>query len=417
MDETAVAVAEKFEIPETLQLTTGRPPQNLRLQLGPKSFVAKQSTRPFHRTPHAAVAMNSLSILSSRVDKVIGSTPTTPTSEAFKEIRHQQLTAPETLLRPESSTSSTSPLSLSTTVDDLAVSDVDAIPSAGAGGDEVANMPSKPSTVVGIYLRVAESWLNAYWWVMTMVTFCAGWIVSCFYDEKGVFCVYLPAYTILLAISNAAYPRTEHSAPAPPPPVLPPPKKRRLSTTIKNAFMGKSTDERDSAVSSSTALTSHTHHTRARSVSSGDTGGEDVTPRRSIRIRLFNENSEKSSKPSKTASIKSPTSPSNSSTLRLTKYPRNTGPPRPLLAKNPSQKTLILDLDETLIHSLSKGGRLTSGHMVEVKLEGQHPILYYVHKRPYCEEFLRKVCFRPGHRGGCLGLTSSPGRFTNGTTW
>lgn len=253
-------------------------------------------------------------------------------------------------------------------------------------------MPSKPSPVMGIYLQVVESWLNTYRWVVAIITFCAGWIVACFYDEREQFCVYLPAYTMLLAISNAAYPHTERSAPLPPP-VLPTPKKRRLSTTIKNAFMGKSAEEGDSAVSSSTALT---HHTRARSVNSSDSGGEDITPRRSIRIRLFNENSEKSSKPSKAASIKSPTSPSNSSTLRLTKYPRNTGPPRPLLAKNPSQKTLILDLDETLIHSLSKGGRLTSGHMVEVKLEGQHPILYYVHKRPYCEEFLRKVFFGPG---------------------
>lgn len=75
------------------------------------------------------------------------------------------------------------------------------------------------------------------------------------------------------------------------------------------------------------------------------------------------------------------------------------------------QKTLVIDLDETLIHSLAKGGRMSSGHMVEVKLNApvlapvssianhptpvigpQHPILYYVHKRPHCDEFLRKVC-------------------------
>ncbi|KAL7266136.1 Nuclear envelope morphology protein 1 [Rhizina undulata] len=114
---------------------------------------------------------------------------------------------------------------------------------------------------------------------------------------------------------------------------------------------------------------------------------EEIPPRRSIRIRLYNEDSMSRSKSS---SVKSPTSPSSS--LRLTKYPRNWGPPKPLLPKNPSPKTLILDLDETLIHSFAKGGRMTSGHMVEVKLDRQHAILYYVHKRPHCDEFLRKVC-------------------------
>ncbi|KAJ5893851.1 hypothetical protein N7495_005542 [Penicillium taxi] len=166
---------------------------------------------------------------------------------------------------------------------------------------------------------------------------------------------------------------------------------------------------------------------------------DDSTPRRSIRIKLHHEESLKQQRQRRSQgadqgqpmpegvtriqaavnldSLKSPTSPS---VHRITRYPHSPTPPRPLLpprlpsytaatrnAKLP-QKTLVLDLDETLIHSLSKGGRMSSGHMVEVKLSmpisaasaggqqntpgPQHPILYYVHKRPHCDEFLRKIC-------------------------
>src|SRR5690606_3415649 len=55
------------------------------------------------------------------------------------------------------------------------------------------------------------------------------------------------------------------------------------------------------------------------------------------------------------------------------------------------KKTLILDLDETLVHSVTIGSSIKSGHVVEVKLENQHAILYYVHKRPYCHWFLTQV--------------------------
>lgn len=164
---------------------------------------------------------------------------------------------------------------------------------------------------------------------------------------------------------------------------------------------------------------------------------DDSTLRRSIRINVHNDEALERQRHRRSQgsdlgqssvdgasgtlsldNIKSPTSPS---AHRITKYPHAPTPPRPLIpprlpsytaaprnAKVP-QKTLVLDLDETLIHSLAKGGRMSSGHMVEVKLSTpvttavtpgappamlgpQHPILYYVHKRPHCDDFLRKVC-------------------------
>ncbi|KAI2640157.1 NLI interacting factor-like phosphatase-domain-containing protein [Xylaria nigripes] len=169
--------------------------------------------------------------------------------------------------------------------------------------------------------------------------------------------------------------------------------------------------------------------TRSKSMQQAE---ENTPTRRSIRIKLQNEEVMRHRKHRRaqssnatnapgggdvtdvlSAHLKSPTSPVGA----LTKYPKTPAPPRPLIPRrqpsyvsfepqDPKQlKTLILDLDETLIHSMSKGGRMGSGHMVEVRLNTaytgtggqpmpgpQHPILYYVHKRPHCDEFLRKVC-------------------------
>lgn len=74
-------------------------------------------------------------------------------------------------------------------------------------------------------------------------------------------------------------------------------------------------------------------------------------------------------------------------------------PPQRLypLSRNPGKKrrkTLILDLDETLIHSLSRGSprsfRGGSTHTIEIKINNVSS-LYYVHKRPYCDFFLKEV--------------------------
>ncbi|EGW30805.1 uncharacterized protein SPAPADRAFT_142199 [Spathaspora passalidarum NRRL Y-27907] len=88
--------------------------------------------------------------------------------------------------------------------------------------------------------------------------------------------------------------------------------------------------------------------------------------------------------------IKSPTSTSK----YLIPPPQRLYP----LSRNPERrrrkKILILDLDETLIHSLSKGSprSFTSSHskMIEITLNNISS-LYYVHKRPYCDYFLQEI--------------------------
>lgn len=209
---------------------------------------------------------------------------------------------------------------------------------------------------------------------------------------------------------------------------------RGLSSNSSSSGMSsESESERERSMSEmeKAGSGSSSRHTRSKSLQ----GSDEIAPaRRSIRIKLHNEDSLRQRKHKKAqststqsngsgaiatgeispATLKSPTSPAAS--LLMTKYPRALAPPRPLIPRRqpsytlpeaPSgrltQKTLILDLDETLIHSMAKGGRMSTGHMVEVKLSTlvgtggsptlgpQHPILYYVHKRPHCDDFLRRV--------------------------
>jgi len=307
--------------------------------------------------------MNSLSILSSRVDKVIGSTPPpTPQNESFPSLRPSSRSR-----RYESA------------IDETEDQRQDVV-----GADPIVQEKGKPvrhPATVGqrLYMAVLSPCFNAVKWILFPFTASTNWLVSYVYDDRGVFSPLLP----LKQATAFAFRPFGH----------------RVEERPKNSMSGVTSDcdygtmgiynEKDSSNPDFLETVPTRGHRRSSSFSSdtNESTGEEIAPRRSIRIRLYNEGSVQ--KP-KSSSVKSPTS--SSSSLRLTKYPRSAGPPQPLLPRHPSTKTLILDLDETLIHSLAKGGRMTSGHMVEVKLDRQHAILYYVHKRPYCDEFLRRVC-------------------------
>jgi CTD nuclear envelope phosphatase 1 len=273
------------------------------------------------------------------------------------------------------------------------------------------------------------------------------YVITCFVDEQGRVSPLLPVFTIarainpnkrrrsMQAIAQIPHPEKTDTAPA-----------HAADANVSKAHHAKKPKRSLSMTSSSTAIStdseldekagkadgdSPAQNTRSKSTSTPDS--EEIVPsRRSIRIKLHNEQvskrrkkqeadnrskenpKEEEAKELVAASLKSPSGAN--AAVKLTRFPRAPMPPRPLVPRRqPSYtkvasmnnsrhaKTLILDLDETLIHSHSKGGRFASGHMVEVKMQHavgvggvtigpQVPILYYVHKRPHCDEFLRKVC-------------------------
>lgn len=290
-------------------------------------------------------------------------------------------------------------------------------------------------------------------WVLSTLMSPGLYIVRGFYDEKGRFSPFLPVRKLSRALPKRNGRKSTAQAvglsgSSDPPDIAitssSDHKDMRRKTLVKQLRVkprgtesfSPATSESEADVRENLVILNAPSPARPRLQTSSSS--EDVPQaRRSVRIKLYNEDTTRrrkqkiegddavrgtgvagrSQQPALTvANIKSPTSPASS--LKLTKYPRAPTPPRPLIPRRqPSystqtssqsstrltQKTLVIDLDETLIHSLAKGGRMSSGHMVEVKLNTtvgyggaslgpQHPILYYVHKRPHCDDFLRKVC-------------------------
>ncbi|KAM5352606.1 hypothetical protein ACJ41O_005328 [Fusarium nematophilum] len=279
--------------------------------------------------------------------------------------------------------------------------------------------------------RIASSIIGSIRWVLATLASPGVYLIACFYDEHGNFAPLTQLGKLFglhrgnrhkmdLDGGHGLSEKEDYGRTSGYRRLAPRPRPMSGSSTTSSGLSSES--ESDGSRSGSLG-----RHARSKSLQPA----EEMTPtRRSIRIKLNSDEALRQRKHRKTQSavartkaselgagditshLKSPTSP----IAALTKYPKTPAPPRPLIPRRqPSylnleppttpQKTLILDLDETLIHSMSKGGRMSTGHMVEVRLNTtyvgvggqtsigpQHPILYWVNKRPYCDEFLRRVC-------------------------
>ena len=282
--------------------------------------------------------------------------------------------------------------------------------------------------------RIAHALTESIKWVLSKIIAPGVYIVSCFYDEQGHFSPIMPIRKLRRLPPKKGLGSTAHAVGL----------SRSTQASQSDMYMSEKGYSRTSSrrQSPNTPATSESEVEPKNSKSStrssktkreGSSSSDNLPTRRSIRIKLNTEEQARRSKKSKkqrtasdvaksgnasqeeatAAELKSPTSPASS--LRITKYPHAPYPPRPLIPRRQpsysentpntstrSQKTLVIDLDETLIHSLAKGGRMSTGHMVEVKLSSpaaynglslgpQHPILYYVHKRPHCDDFLKRI--------------------------
>ncbi|KAK4998979.1 Nuclear envelope morphology protein 1 [Elasticomyces elasticus] len=292
--------------------------------------------------------------------------------------------------------------------------------------------------------RVSDAIVNSLKVVLTAITAPGRYIIACFYDERGTFSALLPIRRLnqLLQRKNRSKPKAVAlRAPQEAKAQVEKPRSRSIGDSSDD-MQRQGSQERAPSTDSSTTLApsdseaekiedSPARNTRSKTAPASKPADEIAPARKSIRIRLQSDESvkrrrqQRAQQQGKTdprasgdqvanvaASLKSPSSPLSSS--KVTRYPRTPAPPRPLVPRRqPSysltfgpdtpKKTLVIDLDETLIHSMAKGGRMSTGYMVEVKLGApvggagivlgpQVPILYYVHERPFCHEFLRKVC-------------------------
>lgn len=281
--------------------------------------------------------------------------------------------------------------------------------------------------------RIADAFITSVKVVLSTVAAPVLYVVACFYDEQGCFSAILPIRRVYHVTSRKKRRKSTQLAEENESEAVEDDRgseKPRLRPKDNDDGVALSASGRDITTRGDSAASqgSESDDGPAQNTRSKSAQPEEIAPaKRSIRIKLHNDATEKrrhrshrSIDTSATAeddrvsnvanSLKSPSSPTFAPKLR---YPRLPAPPRPLVPKRqpsyittyhhePPRKTLVIDLDETLIHSMAKSNRMSTGHMVEVKFQGpvggsgivlgpQVPILYFVHERPHCHEFLRKV--------------------------
>ncbi|KAH8156334.1 hypothetical protein CIB48_g11913 [Xylaria polymorpha] len=243
--------------------------------------------------------------------------------------------------------------------------------------------------------RIASGFINSIRWVLSTIAAPGVYLIACLYDANGnfaplrqlnnLFGVYggnarklAGAYQEDMAWDEkeATSGHSSRSARS----------QRGLGTPQRVASSGTSSSgissESESDVSGRTE--SGRRHARSKSQPA-----EEIVPsRRSIRIKLHNDDAMRHRKHRKTQSTNTTSAPGGGDvTEELSAHLKSPTSPHGALT------------------NMSKGGRMGSGHMVEVRLNTaytgsggqqmlgpQHPILYYVHKRPHCDEFLRKIC-------------------------
>jgi CTD nuclear envelope phosphatase 1 len=318
-----------------------------------------------------------------------------------------------------------------------------------AGASNFKEAPG--SRLWSIPRRVGSAIIHGVKVVFTTITAPGRYVIACFYDDNGHFSTIMPLRNFKNLLNRSRRRNTAQAIGLNAAPESTDEKRSQRKSSNKrsqsvdsnaSSSTAVSSDEADTSASDKNREDSPARHTRSRTAAANAEGEEIAPQKKSIKIKLHNDETLRKRRAAKEAAAKQKRAPSSSQptslddvaaalksptsthNTKMTRYPRAPAPPRPLVprrqpsytlsyAADTPKKTLIIDLDETLIHSMAKGGRMSTGHMVEVRLGGPVPapptsntsgsqpatvnfgpgvpILYYVHERPNCHEFLRKV--------------------------